>query len=224
MSERYEEAARRAECSIRASEFLLFLAREANEEGVARVTPDAATEATGLANKELGLALDEVKRLGLAELLPHRVGDKRTFRLLIEVAKKEPTWVPSPWQLELNKTAYWNRKPTTRWSDKELRAFKAAPIEFEDLKSILRYYRAEMKPGDLDMRRRDLKTLLNNWAGEVDRAREWELRHKPKNTPIGNPYKYRPATEKQVEEAIEKNKIGVDMLKGLRKKLDRGKA
>lgn len=78
-----------------------------------------------------------------------------------------------------------NRKPSTRWSAKELEAFKAAGLdrcsddEFaEQIEPLQTYYAAELtelRPywgtkDTADFRRRDLVTILGNWGGEVDRA------------------------------------------------------
>lgn len=88
--------------------------------------------------------------------------------------------------LEVN--ALKNRGDATRWSAKEFAAFTAAGIDDMDAENFAEqiglmsaYYRASAdelrehwraKPGD-DFRRRDVLTLLNNWPGEVDRARAW---------------------------------------------------
>lgn len=78
-----------------------------------------------------------------------------------------------------------NRKPSTRWSAKEIDAFKAAGLdkcsddEFaEQIEPLQTYYAAELtelRPhwgtkDTSDFRRRDLVTILGNWGGEVDRA------------------------------------------------------
>lgn len=80
------------------------------------------------------------------------------------------------------------RKSTTRWGAKEVRAYKAAGLDRcptadfnEQLELTLAYYGAQvaaLRPfwgsqNDGDFRRRTLLTLLNNWAGEVDRAGAW---------------------------------------------------
>lgn len=66
------------------------------------------------------------------------------------------------------------RKLITEPSDGEVKAFKKiGVIDPDDLSLIERYYRAEIK--DQDYRRRDLQTLLNNWKGEVDRARNFKF-------------------------------------------------
>lgn len=48
----------------------------------------------------------------------------------------------------------------------------------DDLELIERYYAFERaKRDDRGVQRRDLYTLLFNWQGELDRAREWERKH-----------------------------------------------
>lgn len=82
-----------------------------------------------------------------------------------------------------------HRQPATRWTAKEVAAFRAAGLhamsdaDFRDqIEPLAAYYAAPVKslsehwrsaPGD-DFRRRDLQTLLNNWPSEVDRARAWQ--------------------------------------------------
>jgi hypothetical protein len=62
-----------------------------------------------------------------------------------------------------------NRKLTTEWSDKEIRAFKKLKINPEDMALIEAYYESERKKPS-GIHRRDIKTFLNNYAGELDRA------------------------------------------------------
>ncbi|MEI8376451.1 MAG: hypothetical protein WCJ35_26845 [Planctomycetota bacterium] len=81
------------------------------------------------------------------------------------------SWHPDPVQLRLS--ALFHRRPDTAWSKKECAAFKAlGEIPESDLALIETYYRTEPLPGAGDFRRRDLCTLLNNFPGEVDRARK----------------------------------------------------
>lgn len=68
------------------------------------------------------------------------------------------------------------RRETTVWSEKERKALGGLSVVPDDLALVERYY-SEKMPKDADFRRRDLLTLLNNWPGEVDRAR---ARPKPK--------------------------------------------
>ncbi len=71
-----------------------------------------------------------------------------------------------------------HRKPATPWADKEKKALaKLFPMSEESLELIERFYALPETsfPTDRsgkreDYRRRDLYTLLNNWAGEMDRA------------------------------------------------------
>jgi hypothetical protein len=65
-----------------------------------------------------------------------------------------------------------NRKESTAWHPKEIKALRAiVPIDDADLAKVERYYRAERMKGEKNRSRRDLITMLNNWPGEVDRAR-----------------------------------------------------
>lgn len=84
-------------------------------------------------------------------------------------ASQEPEpskpWTPTPEQTTVGQ--YFNRRPTTRWTDKELRAWKSIqPIDPADLELMTWYY---TKSGHKFLRQ-DLQTLLNNWTGELDRA------------------------------------------------------
>lgn len=71
------------------------------------------------------------------------------------------------------------RRPDTPWSPREVEAFEAARLgacpaaDFEDQLGVMRRYYAAKIAADKDIRRRDLQTLLNNWPGELDRARAW---------------------------------------------------
>lgn len=82
--------------------------------------------------------------------------------------------------------AIYSRRPTTAWSEKEIRAYKqiakgSNPHLEQEVELIERYYLSERKKGEKGIYRRDLLTLLNNWNGELDRAREWSARtQKPK--------------------------------------------
>ena len=62
-----------------------------------------------------------------------------------------------------------NRRPTTQWSTKEIKALKEI-FEFntpeEDLVALEARYQSDDK-----YLRRELMTLLNNWNGEIDKSR-----------------------------------------------------
>jgi hypothetical protein len=73
--------------------------------------------------------------------------------------------------------AFLSRRETTKWSIKEHDALKAlGDLEEAEIDVLEDYYRAEL-PKDSDYRRRDVITLLNNWTGELDRAREFWRQH-----------------------------------------------
>ncbi|MBK1835380.1 hypothetical protein [Roseibacillus ishigakijimensis] len=64
-----------------------------------------------------------------------------------------------------------------------MRAFRKIIFSEDDLATLEGYYLAKHESGR-DYRRRDLQTLLNNWTGELDRARNWkpETTTKPEPT------------------------------------------
>jgi hypothetical protein len=70
--------------------------------------------------------------------------------------------------------ALFRRKETTAWAKQEIRLFrtlvKSRMMTAENLDTLERYYAAERAKGDDGIHRRDLKTFLNNFAGELDRA------------------------------------------------------
>jgi hypothetical protein len=71
----------------------------------------------------------------------------------------------------MNRIGEWfGRRPSTLWSVKEAEALKDVAPSVEDLDEMEAYYTASL-PADKDYRRRDVMTLLNNWTGELDRAR-----------------------------------------------------
>lgn len=78
---------------------------------------------------------------------------------------------PGPTHEELRLSALFNRRPTTTWSAKEIKAFKAAKPTMQDIEAVEEYYHEERQK-QKGFHRRDLLTLLNNWSGEVDRAIE----------------------------------------------------
>ena len=81
-------------------------------------------------------------------------------------------WNPSERQTRVN--TFFNRRNTTLWSDHERKAWKKnAEITPNDEFEILEKYYLATNVGDIDYRRRDLVTLLNNWQGEIDRARKF---------------------------------------------------
>ncbi len=78
------------------------------------------------------------------------------------------------------------RRLDTHWSEKEVRQYKRlikdnVLKDCEQLDLIERYYVYQRKKEN-GIHRRDLYTFLNNFAGELDRARAWdeEMRERAK--------------------------------------------
>lgn len=68
--------------------------------------------------------------------------------------------------------AQFRRRPTTKWSERELKALKAIfPYSVEDLAMVSKWY-DDSNPTNRTYCRRDVQTFLNNFQGEVDRARQ----------------------------------------------------
>lgn len=110
-----------------------------------------------------------------------RVGEQsqESLNLTAEAEAKKPVKGP----LQLRAEAIMRRRPTTPLSDAERRAFTKAKPNIEatveaDWQILEAYYRAPIDQDD-DIRRRDLAQLLNNWNGEIDRARQWGEKNKP---------------------------------------------
>ena len=69
--------------------------------------------------------------------------------------------------------AWFGRKPETLWTVAEAVALNQINPSPAEVAGMGRYYTADI-PAD-DYRRRDLQTLLNNWSGELDRARKFVM-------------------------------------------------
>lgn len=93
--------------------------------------------------------------------------------------KKTSLLPSSPFALRF--AAIMHRAPTTAWNKKkEIDKFRemSKTIQDEHLTLVERYYKANWPPktGHNHLRH-DLATLINNWSGEVDRARIWCEQH-----------------------------------------------
>lgn len=102
-----------------------------------------------------------------------------------------------------------NRKLTTSWSEKEIKAFKILVKDrlltnIDDLLLLENYYKSERKKGDKGVHRRDLLTFLNNFNGELDRARAWK---RPQEKEYDPPEPFWRKPNELSEEQIEKNKV-----------------
>lgn len=68
--------------------------------------------------------------------------------------------------------SWFGRKPETLWMvDEAVSLMRLQPTE-EEIQTVESYYTAII-PKDDDFRRKNIPTLLNNWAGEHDRAKVW---------------------------------------------------
>lgn len=81
-------------------------------------------------------------------------------------------WNPTPEQIRL--AALKHRRPTTKWSKDEIKAWRdITPVAEEDLLLLEKFYSASI-PKASDYRRTELLTLLNHFNGEVDKARAFK--------------------------------------------------
>lgn len=75
------------------------------------------------------------------------------------------------------------RRLSTAWSKKEVDIFRAAMkrgiATVQNIEMVARYYDSERGKKEKGIHRRDLSTFLNNFDGEVDRAREFSDSKKP---------------------------------------------
>lgn len=114
------------------------------------VTPVSQTEERGK-RKEVRGKIPHTPNGGLEAREKHRMLDPTGIRI----------------------AGWFGRKASTRWTPKETKALTVLlPLEQSELGLVEAYYLAEL-PKKTDWRRRDLVTLLNNWPGEADRARDW---------------------------------------------------
>lgn len=85
-----------------------------------------------------------------------------------------------------------NRREATAWSEKEIKALKSVEklnTTEDEILALEAYYTADM-PSGKDYRRRDILTLLNNWNGEIDRAKAFKASPPPLE-PRANPQQLR---------------------------------
>jgi hypothetical protein len=92
-----------------------------------------------------------------------------------------------------------NRRPSTHWSSPEVKQYKRLVKDGwlttdQDIELIERYYACQREKGDAGIHRRDLKTFLNNFPGEMDRAHAWKERSRPKKKFVAFPQKKEPRT------------------------------
>jgi hypothetical protein len=84
--------------------------------------------------------------------------------------ERKQTRVPASSELMNQVGALQGRRAGTQWTVAEAMALRAVNPPPEEVEAMAAYYGAHIGK-DKDFRRRDLITLLNNWNGELDRAR-----------------------------------------------------
>lgn len=72
------------------------------------------------------------------------------------------------------------RRLTTAWSEKEVKRYRQLVkdkvlTDVDQIDLIERYYVFQRRKGEKGIHRRDLYTFLNNFGGELDRARAWDM-------------------------------------------------
>jgi hypothetical protein len=79
--------------------------------------------------------------------------------------------------LRLRICAWFNRRPGTVWTAKEIEKLRAVAVlrTTEADLALLDQWFADPKT----FHRRDVQTLLNNWNAEIDRARQWAGQRQP---------------------------------------------
>lgn len=86
------------------------------------------------------------------------------------------SWNPSPQMLEV--ASWFGRRPTTVWSPKEQKAWKEITrwfkFEGDDWDALKWFY----TQSGCKFVRKNLETLLNNWQGEIDRAKNYDPNEK----------------------------------------------
>lgn len=87
--------------------------------------------------------------------------------------KRERVIANSPGMIRVG--SWFGRRESTLWTVFEAGLLVNLRPAEDELELLECYYLADL-PSESDYRRRDLGTLLNNWTGELDRAREWKRR------------------------------------------------
>lgn len=134
--------------------------------GVTHAEGEAESEAEGEEEKDPSLPKEPTTR------------DERETALVEKITKgikegKNSERIPTTDQSK-RIAAIFHRRETTAWSEKEVESYKRiGTAQPDDLTLVESYYKASL-PADSDYRRHDLCTFLNNWQGEVDRARKWK--------------------------------------------------
>lgn len=93
-------------------------------------------------------------------------------RELEEERKREAARVSDALRIRLGSIMH--RRASSQWTEPELKAFRKCKFEEEDIAAVEAFYAGNWPPQwGKNSLRSDLCTLLNNWPGEVDKARRW---------------------------------------------------
>lgn len=87
--------------------------------------------------------------------------------------KGKPDMVETDDPLAIRISAIFGRRQGNLWDAEQLKAFQAFRVDEQDIADLEGYYRAERAKGKDSIHRRDMTTFLNNFMGELDRARAW---------------------------------------------------
>ncbi len=107
--------------------------------------------------------------------------DLRAARARRAAALAENELTPDLTWLAARVNAIMGRPPGQTFTSRELDALKEAQLtdtSNEEFQMLEQYYQAHI---DRERRRQTVQTLLNNWPGEIDRARRWHDQHHPQH-------------------------------------------
>jgi len=111
--------------------------------------------------------------------------------------EEEPSLLAPLWRDRIG--AILGRKPSTKWTTEEDKAFAAImPVDDDELAMVERFYKSERKKKDSYCRTNVLR-LLRHWPGEVDKARIWCERHPVRSRVVRFTTDGTPPTEKSPE-------------------------
>lgn len=136
--------------------------RQRNAQHVPNVTPEALQKALPEKRREDELPLSSPND-EKPSVLP-----KGWKSMNKEQSKRTRVESNSPMMIQIGQ--FFGRKPETRWTVAEAVALDELRPPAEEVDLLSRYYSLPLDHDD-DFRRRNLPTLLNNWNGELDKAR-----------------------------------------------------
>jgi len=130
----------------------------------------------GRVNQGVNAPIGEEKAEGNSPVAPKGAGRVKNEP---SIKSKLPTTEPA-----IRISGIFHRKLTTEWTPKEITAFKKLPrpLDLEELGLIEEYYATHWPPtAGINILRHDVLTFLNNYCGEIDRARTWKENPKREN-------------------------------------------